>query len=427
MASARFEQLLAGTAVALALALTPYASSAFAAVRGGDCRRRADARERRPAAAEHQGRCPGRCGDEARTPAAAGEPRSGEARSRRAAETTNSVPRDRRRQVQHRVGPADTAIVDKLRDQLASGKFDRILGGKKERVTVEAFYASRDFAPLWIADGAITERAKAAAAYLARRRCRRPRSERLSGPADQGRHRAGGAGRGRDQVHRRGADLRAPRHGRPRALQPRRRRHRLRSGQARSGQCAGPASPRRRTPAPRSTASTRRSRSYKALKAKLAEMRNGADDVAKPMIAQGPVLKYSKDKKGKEVLMEDPRVPALRERFGLKSPRRRHHLRQGAVRHDRQVPEGKRHQRQRPAQRRDARRHQRPQAREDGRHHHRQHGALALDAARPRQDLRDGQHPGLHAAGRARRQARLEDQGRGRQAEPADAAASARR
>ncbi len=32
------------------------------------------------------------------------------------------------------------------------------------------------------------------------------------------------------------------------------------------------------------------------------------------------MLKYSKDKKGKEVLMEDPRVPALRERFGLKSP-----------------------------------------------------------------------------------------------------------
>ena len=51
---------------------------------------------------------------------------------------------------------------------------------------------------------------------------------------------------------------------------------------------------------------------YKALKAKLAEMRKGADDVSKPIIAQGPVLKYSKDKKGKEVLMEDPRVPALR-------------------------------------------------------------------------------------------------------------------
>ena len=38
---------------------------------------------------------------------------------------------------------------------------------------------------------------------------------------------------------------------------------------------------------------------YKALKAKLAEARKGASDVAKPMIAQGPVLKYRrKDKKG---------------------------------------------------------------------------------------------------------------------------------
>ena len=62
---------------------------------------------------------------------------------------------------------ADTAVVDKLREQLAAGKFDRMLGGKKERAAVEAFYASRDFAPLWIADGAMNDRAKAAAAYLA--------------------------------------------------------------------------------------------------------------------------------------------------------------------------------------------------------------------------------------------------------------------
>ena len=63
---------------------------------------------------------------------------------------------------------------------------------------------------------------------------------------------------------------------------------------------------------------------YKALKAKLAELRNGAPDVAKPVIPSGPVLKYvqgKKDKKGKEttqeVLMEDPRVPALRAWFSL--------------------------------------------------------------------------------------------------------------
>ena len=59
---------------------------------------------------------------------------------------------------------------------------------------------------------------------------------------------------------------------------------------------------------------------YKALKAKLAEVRGGKDDPSKPVIPQGPVLKYSKDKKGKEVLMEDPRVPALRQWFSLTAP-----------------------------------------------------------------------------------------------------------
>ena len=42
--------------------------------------------------------------------------------------------------------------------------------------------------------------------------------------------------------------------------------------------------------------------------------------LVQPMIPQGPVLKYSKDKKGKEVLMEDPRVPALRQWFSLTAP-----------------------------------------------------------------------------------------------------------
>jgi len=59
---------------------------------------------------------------------------------------------------------------------------------------------------------------------------------------------------------------------------------------------------------------------YKALKAKLAEARGGKGDPSKPVIPQGPVLKYSKDKKGNEVLMEDPRVPALRQWFSLAAP-----------------------------------------------------------------------------------------------------------
>ena len=91
--------------------------------------------------------------------------RAGEARERRRRGHQFGARRPTQRQDHGR--PTHAAVADKLREQLAAGKFDRILGGKKDRATVEAFYSSRDFAPLWIADGAMSERAKAAAAYLA--------------------------------------------------------------------------------------------------------------------------------------------------------------------------------------------------------------------------------------------------------------------
>ena len=59
----------------------------------------------------------------------------------------------------------------------------------------------------------------------------------------------------------------------------------------------------------------------------------------------------------------------------------------------------RKHEADRRVRQRDRRCAQRPAQRARGRHHHRQHGALALDAARPRQSLCDGQHPGIHAAG----------------------------
>jgi L,D-transpeptidase YcbB len=60
---------------------------------------------------------------------------------------------------------ADTPIAQQLRE-LANGKFDRIIGGKKERPSFEAFYAARDYAPLWFSDGKVDARAEAAIAYL---------------------------------------------------------------------------------------------------------------------------------------------------------------------------------------------------------------------------------------------------------------------
>ena len=63
------------------------------------------------------------------------------------------------------VADANTPIADQLRE-LATGKFDRILGGKKDRAGFEAYYAARNYAPLWITDGKVNARAKEAMAYL---------------------------------------------------------------------------------------------------------------------------------------------------------------------------------------------------------------------------------------------------------------------
>ena len=65
------------------------------------------------------------------------------------------------------VADANTPIADQLRE-MANGKFDRVLGGKKERAAFEAYYSGRNYAPLWVTDGKVNERARAAIAYLGR-------------------------------------------------------------------------------------------------------------------------------------------------------------------------------------------------------------------------------------------------------------------
>ena len=60
---------------------------------------------------------------------------------------------------------ADAAIAEKLRDLLAN-KSGRYLDRKNERDAVEAFYRNRGFAPLWIDSGAGNARAASTVAYL---------------------------------------------------------------------------------------------------------------------------------------------------------------------------------------------------------------------------------------------------------------------
>jgi len=59
----------------------------------------------------------------------------------------------------------DASIIEQLHN-LANGKFDRIIGGTKERTTIDAFYSGRNYAPLWITEGEANARAKAAITYL---------------------------------------------------------------------------------------------------------------------------------------------------------------------------------------------------------------------------------------------------------------------
>jgi murein L,D-transpeptidase YcbB/YkuD len=60
----------------------------------------------------------------------------------------------------------DTLIAGKLRE-LTGNKLDRVVPRKNERGAVEAFYRDRNYVPLWLTDGALNSRGKAAIRYLA--------------------------------------------------------------------------------------------------------------------------------------------------------------------------------------------------------------------------------------------------------------------
>jgi L,D-transpeptidase YcbB len=58
-------------------------------------------------------------------------------------------------------------IVEQLRE-LANGKFDRVVGDKEKRAALDAFYSKRNYAPVWITEGKVNDRALAAIDYLGR-------------------------------------------------------------------------------------------------------------------------------------------------------------------------------------------------------------------------------------------------------------------
>jgi L,D-transpeptidase YcbB len=63
------------------------------------------------------------------------------------------------------LAPADLAVAESLRELLAT-RLDRIVGRRDYRPAIEAFYRDRGFAPLWIGNGARSQRATAAIQYV---------------------------------------------------------------------------------------------------------------------------------------------------------------------------------------------------------------------------------------------------------------------
>src|SRR6516162_7963704 len=202
-------------------------------------------------------------------------------------------------------GP-DAAIAEQLRE-LANGKFDRIIGSEKDRTPIEAFYSSRNYAPLWIADGKPNARATAAIGYLRHvdgdgldpADYPVPTFAMLSAPADLADAEikltaavvtyARRASVGRVHWSRVSGDIE---YSTP-AAEPG---DVLAAIAGASDVATALDSYEPQTPG------------YRALKAKLADMRAGKIDKSRPPIASGPVLKVG---------IQDERVPVLRERFGI--------------------------------------------------------------------------------------------------------------
>ncbi len=213
----------------------------------------------------------------------------------------------------------DTQLAEKLRE-MASGKFDRILGGKKERAGIEAFYGARNFAPLWVSNGAWNVRAKQAIAYLAH-----VDADGLE-PSD---YVVPHINSGDDpqalaeaEMHFTQTVMTYAKH----AMSGRVHWSRVAADILYEPVKVDPNDVLRKLADSPNVAAVLDSfepqhPGYKALKAKLAEARASKGGAAPARLSHGIVLRYVKDKAGKEILMKDPRVPLLRERLGAEGDR----------------------------------------------------------------------------------------------------------
>jgi L,D-transpeptidase YcbB len=214
-----------------------------------------------------------------------------------------------------RFSASDSDIIDKVRVLIARKQLERAVPRKNEREAVEAYYVkSQSATPLWFAGGAPSERARAAIAHL------RTIADDGLYPADYS----------LPDLAVASADAAAEAELKFTATLLTYARHAM-NGRVHFSRVSPNVEYKDNfdaADAMRQIASSGDMRrtlagfnpqhpGYKALKAKYAELRDQPASAGPIQIASGPVLRYGRDRHGREVVMNDPRVPQLRERFGL--------------------------------------------------------------------------------------------------------------
>ena len=218
------------------------------------------------------------------------------------------------------VANPDQPIMDALRD-LIGGRLARIIERKADRTAVEAFYSSRDYAPIWVGSAGATERARQAIEHL------RHADADAMDPADYPvpSIQAGAAPTALAEAEMRLTEsvLDYARH----AQMGRVHYSRVSADITYELGAPAPLDVLSRIAAGRNAAEVLDSyqpphAAYKALRKKLADARGHKGDAGPSQVARGPVLEISADKRTRQiVLMQDERVPLLRERLGLPAVR----------------------------------------------------------------------------------------------------------
>ena len=215
---------------------------------------------------------------------------------------------------------ADQPIRDALREFIGSSRLARVIEKKSERTAVEAFYASRDYAPMFVSPDGATERGKQTIAHLRNADADGMDPNDYPVPSIQ----AGSAPAAMADAEMRLVEsvLDYARH--------------AQMGRVHYSRVSADIFYEQTAPVPLDVLSKVGASSkvadvlnsyqppqaaYKALRKKLAEVRGRKGDAA-DAIARGPVLEVATDKRLKQtILMSDERVPALREKLGLPAVR----------------------------------------------------------------------------------------------------------